>query len=344
VSISTLKRYLRLLLENELENQNQNLIEESDAIALLRSSLKGPISEIIKVISEKNLFDFIDYQPLAAVGAKSGTFVVLQRIADMGFLASDYLPLLVTNITYSLKRIEQNDQIFFSREELDENLNDYLSICSDSMETLHLLDKKIKEDEASSFSETSKQNAPLGKVVFPSLRSGVPLEKNTAVETTLQRAIYEHIVNNKSLKGKDAQIIKTLVSGNFYPKWFGEPSARTVYRGMHVPKSYIAKILKGDPDKDQVGTRGEVLLSWEFEPLNETSSWTLDQETAVRSFTGGMGGDGFGFLMTAKVSHNSGKFVDLSRLYGIEGFSGFSSEQEVIGVGNIKVTKIKWWS
>jgi hypothetical protein len=46
--------------------------------------------------------------------------------------------------------------------------------------------------------------------------------------------------------------------------------------------------------------------------------------------------------MTARVGENSGKFIDLSRLYAIEAFSSYDYEQEVVGVGPIKIFKVRW--
>jgi hypothetical protein len=343
MSISTLKSYLRLILENEIENQAQDLIEENEAENLAKSELERPVSEIIKSISEKDLFEFIEPYPLKAAGVKSELQKVLSKIRLAQFSINGSLSSCAFDILFSLEKIEKDGQIFFLRGDFDDRLNDYISTCLEVVGSLDLLEKKVKDDVGSSFSDTTSRNAPLGKIVFPSLRANVPLEKNTAIETTLQSAIYGHIVNNKSLKGKDAQLIKTLVSGNFYPRWFGEPSARTVYRGMCVTKSYIAKILKGDPDKDQVGNRGEVLLSWDFSPTGETSSWSIDRTVSECEYTGAGDDGNYGLLLIAKVSQNPGKFVDITRLYDIEAFSGFANDQEVIGIGDIRVNRIKWW-
>jgi hypothetical protein len=107
---------------------------------------------------------------------------------------------------------------------------------------------------------------------------------------------------------------------------------------MSVPKRYIANILGKEPN--EAPGSGEEELDWTFNPLEETSSWTMNEDEADSQFA--LGRSGVAFLMSAKVSENPDKFVDLEKLYGISSFMDYSNEQEVIAIGPIKVFKIRW--
>lgn len=327
-----LKEYLRLIIENEKQNE-EDLIQKEEAKSLIASSLREPISNIIKIISEKNLFDFIEYYPLKTFKREARNFLMDIKGSDLDEAILYRIALIFENLSIT----EKDGSEFVTKHFLESYIEDELKICAEAEKSLQILAKKVEEDEGSDFSETTKSDAPLGKIVFPSLRQDVPLEKNTAVETTLQNAIYGHIIRNKKLKSEDAQIIKSLVSGNYYPKWFSEPTAEILYRGMSVPKSYIANILGTDVDKTP--RSGEKMIDWDFVPLDETSSWTTDEDEADSQFSVG---SGVSFLMTANVSENPDKFVDIEKLYGISSFMDYSREQEVIAIGPIKVFKIRW--
>jgi hypothetical protein len=327
-----LKEYLRLIIENE--EQAEVLIQREEAESLIASSLREPISNIIKIISEKNLFDFIEYYPLKSFKREARNFLMDIKGNDLDEAISYRIALIFENLSIT----ERDGSEFVTKHFLESYIEDELKICAEAEKSLQILAKKVEEDEVSDFSETTKSDAPLGKIVFPSLRQDAPLEKNTAVETTLQNAIYGHIIRNKKLKSKDAQLIKSLVSGNYYPKWFSEPTAEIIYRGMSVPKRYIANILGKEPN--EVPGSGEEELDWTFNPLEETSSWSMNEDEADSQFA--LEGSGVAFLMSAKVSENPDKFVDLEKLYGISSFMDYSDEQEVIAIGQIKVFKIRW--
>jgi hypothetical protein len=333
-----LKEYLALILENESQNDRDNLVDEQSAKEQIELSLKEAIDDIIDIIEEKDLSNFISYHPMTSLNFDREVQDFLVTLKTNNFKKKYSLENISGFIIYRLKKDENNKGGFFSQSLLKEKIENALKVCTQAKTGLDALFQKAKDDESTDFSETTKDNAPLGKIVFPLLRGGVPFERNTQLENELQEAILDHITMNKPLEDKEIQAIKDIVQGDYYPNWFRESTAKIVFRGMGVSKKYIANILQ--KKVEVIPARGEAKVSWDFTPLDgrSVSSWSLDEDEAEVFTRGGS----IPLVMTARVGENSGKFIDLSRLYAIEAFSSYDYEQEVVGVGPIKIFKVRW--
>jgi hypothetical protein len=343
MSFSILKKYLRLVLENDAPVHEERLLSAKDAQLLISDALKFQITKIADSIIEYELIDFISLYPLKRLGANEEIINFFTEIKAMDFSAEDALEQIAFNVTISSPNVIIDRKPHYKEEELEKGIENQLAICSRARNILTDLIEKIEADDMASVTGSdyfeAPADAPLGRIAFPTLRDDVPFEKNTAVETNLQSAIYAHIIHNKPIRTNDAVLIKDFIQRNFYSNIFGEPDTDLVYRGMSVTKDYIANIL----GVEQIAPSGEVEVDWDFTPLSQTSSWTIDDEVAIEEFSGKTDRNNISLLMTAKVDENSGKFVDFSKLYSMKSFREYSNEQEVVGVGNIKIFKIWWW-
>ena len=343
MSLSILKNYLRLILENDTTVHDEELMNIKDSASFVSASLQFQITKIVETIIEYDLIEFISLYPLKRLGASEEIINFFTEIKAMDFSEEDALEQIAFNVTLSTPNVNVGGKPHYKEEELEKVIEDQLAICNRARNILSNLISKIEADDMASITGSdyfeAPADAPLGRIAFPTLRDDVPFEKNTPVETNLQSAIYAHIIHNKPIRLNDAVLIKDFIQRNFYSNIFGEPNVDIVYRGMAVTDDYIANILGAY----KVKPNGEEEVDWDFTPLSQTSSWTIDDEVAIDEFSGKTDRNNISLLMAAKVDENSGKFVDFSKLYKMKSFQDYSTEQEVVGVGNIKIFKIWWW-
>jgi hypothetical protein len=86
----------------------------------------------------------------------------------------------------------------------------------------------------------------------------------------------------------------------------------------------------------------EITADVEFEPRNGrySSSWS-ESEIAASGFAGAY--PGYEVVMEASVSDNPHAFVAcVNGLYRVKGFSKYPEEEEVIGLGKIKVRSLRF--
>ena len=191
------------------------------------------------------------------------------------------------------------------------------------------------------FASEAPEGAPLDRYAFAPQRDDVPTEFNNEFEGTLLDALASHFRANNKLHAKHVNIIKNFLQKGWYKKVFHEPNVRWVFRGMRVGRNYIAKALQTD-DFPEEGSMGK---SFTFKPYDEgtSSSWTLDVKTA-RAFSKSNSDEyHYGLILCARVDKNFNSFVmGPGGLYSVDELQEYASEHEVIGLGDIKVSKIFW--
>lgn len=177
--------------------------------------------------------------------------------------------------------------------------------------------------------------------IFADERHGqVPDEPDTRDEKALYDELKAHFVANEALSKDEASLIKRLMADGKYSTILKKPDVEYVYRGMTVYDEYIRRAL-GLGDDESLPRKGSKTASFTFTPRNGGgSSWSLRHE----STHGFMGGNkDYNVLLLARTSDNDGSFVSgPGGLYNVGELGKYDDEQEIVGLGPIKVAKIIW--
>lgn len=210
--------------------------------------------------------------------------------------------------------------------------------------------------------------APFGKVlagVQRKLPKGKP-EPNTPDEidfiTWLNAYIETPVVK---LPLYFSTTIEKLLKTGQYNDIIVTPNMHEVFRGMHLEKDKFVEFIKQlgpnatksiyNPDLAQLKT-GEIKnfstpIYFKPKPDRNFSSWTKSPNTAKRFSLDTMTSGGirsaskktFEIILTARVTgNNDKKFLDLRNWYE-EINSNNEIEQEVIAIGNIEISSIRWF-
>jgi len=189
------------------------------------------------------------------------------------------------------------------------------------------------------------KTAPLGQIAFAPARARVPFEPNTKVEQDLYDSLLDHFHGEHFLNSKQAELMRKILSKGLYASVIHEPTTEVVYRGMVVPKAWLAKALKIKPGK--LSKKGSISKSFTFTPRKgESSSWTTSKRSAENFANQAQRGE-VAIVLYAEVERNPNRFVaGPGGLYKVKGPDYYSNEKEAVGLGNIKVSKVTWtdWS
>jgi hypothetical protein len=173
-------------------------------------------------------------------------------------------------------------------------------------------------------------------------------EPDTPREKVSRAAMKAQTAGNIPLPSDVAGELVDLLQRREYPSVIHEPEAHTIYRGMAVPKAYLQRALRSDDFEP----KGELAANFTFEPTRgSTTSWSLslqiaqnfasDVATANRNHIPGM----WCLVMMAKVDDNPGSLiVGPGGFYKVPEFAHYRSEQEVLAVGPVHVSRVSWWS
>lgn len=182
----------------------------------------------------------------------------------------------------------------------------------------------------------------LGKIAFPTqrLNKSLPLELDTQPEKKLYSALKDHFDGERLLSKSDSNLIRKFLEKGIYNDVFIEPKTNTLVRGMTVPKKWLMNALKLKTP-EQLENSGVVNKTFTFTPRAGGASWTTDLKTAKKFSREGAGD--VRVIMYADLDKNPKRFViGPGGLYNVSGLEDHSSERESIGLGPIKVSKIRW--
>lgn len=164
-------------------------------------------------------------------------------------------------------------------------------------------------------------------------------EQNTEIEADVLDQLNNHAYEDIPIKKSSADVLGTILKKGQYTDILHEPDRRFLYRGMTVPKSWVASLLKKNPD--QVKPRGIVKVDFTFKPRGGSSSWTANKKVAKKFSKDNLGD--VSIIIYASVNDNPNRFVaGPGGLYKLSAFSEFVGEKESMGLGDIKVCKIEW--
>ena len=210
-------------------------------------------------------------------------------------------------------------------------------------------DAKTEKSKKSKVPVEAPDDAILGNYAFANVRPGVPPEVNTKVEDELEQELTTHFVNNMHMSAKSGRALKTSLENDWYEKILSEPKRATVYRGLRVSEEWMIKNIgenwrkQFDETKEgRLKTNNMVLRPITGNASSAVTSWTNSIKTA-REFAFGPSSDDavFAVVCCAAIKDNPNQFIDSAAgLYGIKGHDEFADEQEVLGIGSIKISHI----
>ena len=225
---------------------------------------------------------------------------------------------------------------------------------NDTAEKLKPTKKKLNNPE-----KEAPDDAILGNYAFATSREGVPPEVNTKVEDKLEKELTTHFVNNMHMSAKSGQALKTSLENDWYEKILSEPKRATVYRGIKVSEAWMIKNIGKDwyeqfaktSFKAPTGhdTQGRLKTDMVLRPKtgdasSAVTSWTNNFNLAAYfAFKANPGMEGGGVILCAAIKDNPNQFIDAAKgLYSIDGNDEFAHEEEVLGIGSIKISHIIW--
>lgn len=220
--------------------------------------------------------------------------------------------------------------------------------------------RRIIRKELMTESGQAPSEAPLGRYAFPGYRGrnnpsrnreeNVPEEAYSEEDTAAERRLYadlDRYVNaNIQMPSSSAALMKSFIEQGLYRQVFHPPESGVVYRGMRVTKGWLENAIR-HAVVDDVGEAAGVDLV--VSPRRGgVSSWTVDP-TAAEDFSVSPVGapeetrDGYAVVLTALVSDNPSSFVTgPGGFYGVRHLDNNANEEEVMGVGDIRVSGISW--
>lgn len=184
------------------------------------------------------------------------------------------------------------------------------------------------------------KDADAGEYLFATGRSDVPDEENTKVEDDTLHALVLHYMHTVPLDPKTGNRLKTWLKNGWYTDLLRPPNG-FVYRGLkNVSKDQLTRWLGKEPH----GINGKASVSSLYKTRDFASSWTIDKdlsmEFAFRS-SREAGDDGYNVILVADTSENDMLMNPGSGgIYNVDQFETFDYEQEVIGLGDIKLVQV----
>jgi hypothetical protein len=189
--------------------------------------------------------------------------------------------------------------------------------------------------------EISDKKMPLGKYAFPKIRSPkfqVPDEENTELENRLEYALDIHFNDNEGFGEKNTKDIQSILKSKKYQDILITPMYDEVYRGMAVTKEWAEKVIG-----KEIRKYAETEINFIYKPKEGSSSWTGSIGTA-EYFARERADNEHCYLavLYAKTYDNPNKFLaGRDGIYRLKDYEKFYSENECVGLGPIKVFKIK---
>ena len=221
-------------------------------------------------------------------------------------------------------------------------------------------DAKTEKSKKSKVPVEAPDDAILGNYAFANVRPGVPPEVNTKAEDKLEKELTTHFVNNIHMSAKSGQALKTSLENDWYEKILSEPKRATVYRGLRVSEEWMVenigddwrkqfdetsfKIGAGHDTQGRLKTNNMVLRPITGNASSAVTSWTNNFNLAAYfAFKANPDMEGGGVILCAAIKDNPNQFIDAAKgLYSIDGNDEFAHEEEVLGIGSIKISHIIW--
>jgi hypothetical protein len=205
------------------------------------------------------------------------------------------------------------------------------------------------------YNNSKKAKEPFGKIAFPDSREDVDeYEENTQIETEIENALIDHFVDNVSITKQQSSVIKNILKRGLYSDIISSPLVQFAYRGMIVKEDWIKKVLgvsKEDIEHSlkNKGKFNAIEKNFVFKPKHgDSTSWT-ESSTIAYKFSQDSNNASidrvkqFSIILHANTQENENSMLScVGTLYNMSSAKEFSFEQEIIGLGPIKVQKVSW--
>jgi hypothetical protein len=191
---------------------------------------------------------------------------------------------------------------------------------------------------------------PFGNYAFPKSRLSkfvVPPEEDTDIEHDVDYYLRQHFKQGSGMPSFVVDELQDVLISGEYDDVIKEPSVSTVYRGMWVDGSWIMNLT----NSNLLSEKGEFKTQFTYKPFKNQSSWSLDWAAAVKAAETNFydsrkevdEGKIYIIILHAKLEQNKNKFISCPNgLYKLKYAAVFENEEEAIGFGDIKVSKIDW--
>lgn len=195
--------------------------------------------------------------------------------------------------------------------------------------------------------EKQIDDAGMGSYAFaPRRRKQVPVEQNTDKENDLWDSLDHHVETNRPMEDSKtgAYGFKNILKHGWYDSVINEPKVTYVFRGMALSRDELLglgvtmkQLIAKSSDKTSVKATYRPLVT------GQSSSWS-DSLFSAKKFAQPRGTDKpYIVVAVAKVADNHNSFMSgKNGFYNISGLDEYAFENEVIGLGNIKVFEIHW--
>jgi hypothetical protein len=184
-------------------------------------------------------------------------------------------------------------------------------------------------------------DGPFDKIAFADERHGLGgIEPDNKTERLVVRQLRTHFANSKGITPGTASMLQAMLKNGEYKDFIAAPKNRVVFRGMRVPKAWVAKAI-GEKAMYSIPLhkRAAFEKKFTFTPKRPVASWTSSIATA-REFS--QGSTDYSVVLHAAVDENPNKFIDCKRgFYDSTIADNYNDENEVIGIGQIKVFKLE---
>lgn len=185
----------------------------------------------------------------------------------------------------------------------------------------------------------------LGRKVFSDRAPDGPhygTERDTETEASLWVALRGHIGGRGGhlFNQEKIDLVSQLANDPQYNDVFTLYAGGDAYRGMSVASYWLDERVPGWEDYAKSTKWSEVIpADFEFKPHNSgVASWTHSEERGKLFGRDNSAGD-YGVVLIADSQTNN--FLDMSELYRFDGLDEWHWEEEIIGLGPIRVKGIR---
>ena len=199
--------------------------------------------------------------------------------------------------------------------------------------------------------KTESEDEIFNKYAFANNRiDNVPKEFDSKIENEVYKALALHISENIQMSKKISDLLSDILSKGLYSDVIKEPNEFEVFRGMNVNREWLSNVLK--TKEFEIPGKGNKELNFTFVPLDNRGSTSWSNFETAQEFAFGFqeGGErrvikDFDIILIAKVHENKNKFLScVDGLYKVKPMSKYSSENEYIGLGEIAVSGLYWYT
>jgi len=218
----------------------------------------------------------------------------------------------------------------------------------------------------------TEENLPLGKIAFADeddYEAGTD-EEDTGQEVALIKMLKAHFHDDVPLTKEATDLIINLIDKGLYPETFQRFQKGDAYMGFHAPIGYFEKRFGPLPEKPKwyrapiaalqkratksfkddpsgpsyVPRQKEATQMSLFPELNKrtASSWTTDFKIAEQFRSDGSY-DEVSMILVADATDPANYFINAEPLYKYDFATAYSDEDEVLGVGDIKIKDLIWF-